>query len=54
MSQRINRLFIKFKDSAFFIATLLPQFYVRLGIMLMRGKHLQDRMISLKSEGWNL
>ena len=36
---------------AFFIIALLVQLYVRFGILLARGKHLHDLIISLRGGG---
>ena len=45
VSRRLNILII-----AFFIKTLFTQLYVRVGILLTRGKYLHVRIISIK---WN-
>ena len=37
----------------FFIITLLSRLYVRVGILLTCGKHLHDRIISLKGDAWD-
>ena len=41
-----------FKIRAFFITTLFAWLYVRVDILLTCGKHLHDRIISLRGEIW--
>jgi hypothetical protein len=41
-----------FKIIAFFIITLFARLFVGVGILLTRGKHLHDRIISLRGEVW--
>jgi len=52
VSRRINRLCIKFKNRALFATTLFIQLYVRVGILLTRGKHFYDRIFLFKWEMW--
>ena len=53
VSRTLNILGIMLKNIALFIITLLVRWYVRVGILLTRGKHLHDRTISLRGEVWN-
>jgi hypothetical protein len=41
-----------FKIISFFIIKLLVRLYVRVGILLSCGKHLHDRLISIRGEVW--
>ena len=41
-----------FKIIVFFIITLFPQLYVRVGILFTYGKHLHDHIISQRGEVW--
>ena len=47
---RLNILYIIFKIRAFFEATHVARFCVRVCILLTRGKHLHGRIISLKGQ----
>jgi len=51
VNTKFNRLCIMFKIIAFFIIRPFARFYVRVGILLTRGKHLHDRIISMRREG---
>jgi len=48
VSRRFDLLCIKFKIRT----TLFFRFHVRVGILLTRGKHLYDRIITQKGEIW--
>ena len=37
---------------AFFIITVFAWLYVKVGILLTREKHLQDRIISIRRDVW--
>ena len=50
VSPRLNIFCIIFKIIAFFIITLFARLFVRVGILLTYGKHLLDRIISLRGE----
>jgi len=55
MSPRLDIYFfynVQGYDSTFFITTLHTQLNVRVDILLMCGKHLHDRIISLPGEVW--
>ena len=41
-----------FKIIVFIITSMFGRLYVSVGIYLTRGKHLHDRIISLRGEGW--
>ena len=41
-----------FKIVAFFMITLFARLYVNIGILLVRRKHLLDRIISPRMEAW--
>ena len=47
---RLNVLYIMLKIIAFFVIPLFARLYVRVGILLTRGNHLHDRIISLRGE----
>jgi len=54
VSRRLNILCIHvmFHIIAFFIITMFARLYVRVGILLTYGKHLNDRIISLERDVW--
>ena len=53
VSRIMNILCIMFQIIAFCIITLFCRFYVRMDILLAFGKHLHDRIISLRGDGWS-
>jgi hypothetical protein len=52
VSRSLNIFCIMFKIIAFFIMTLFARLYVRVDILLTCGKHVHDRIISLREEVW--
>ena len=52
VSWRLNILCIMFKIIVVFITTLFARFYERVDIYLTNGKHLHDRIISVRGEVW--
>ena len=50
--RRLNILCIMFKITAFFIITLLARLFVRVDILLTCGRHLHDRIISVRWDVW--
>ena len=52
VSRRLNILCIMFKVIVVLITTLFARFYERVDILLPNGKHLHDRIISVREEVW--
>ena len=52
VSRKLNILCIMFKVISFFIIKLFAMLYERVDILLTCGKHLHDRIISLRGEIW--
>ena len=50
MTRRFNILCIMFKIIAFFILTLFAQLYMKVDTCGIWGKHLHDRIISLRGK----
>jgi len=48
----LNKVCIMFKITAFFIITLLARLYGRIGILLICGNNLHNRIISPRGEAW--
>ena len=47
---KIRYIIIMFKITAFFIIMLCTRIYMRVGILITCGKHLHDRIISLRGD----
>ena len=48
-----NVIQLMFRIIAFFINKFPSHLYVGIGLLITRGKHFNDRIISLKGEAWD-